>query len=77
MKTELDGLKNHFVMTLQNAIARLGPMPDSYGDLVKRTLDKGSAVDIIMLGMGIEEAMREGKWPKDLNEAGMNAGGDL
>ena len=75
--SELDGLRNHFAVTLQTAIGKLGPMPDSYGDLVRETLNGTDPVKIIMLGLGLEEAMKAGFWVEDLDTAGLNAGGDL
>ena len=55
-------LLNKIAITLQNAIAILGFMPDFCGDTVRSILEKKDDVEIVALGCCIDACVKHNSW---------------
>jgi hypothetical protein len=49
-------------ITMQNTIARLGPMPNECGDVVKETITEKNIVTFMLLGRAFEDCIRENSY---------------
>lgn len=57
-----DDLQNAIAISLQNTIAVLGPIPDVLGIEVKRILSGDEALDIIGLGIRLDDCVKNMSW---------------
>ena len=82
----METMKNMIAITLQNTVAKLGPMPDSLGDKTKEALDGDCPIKIMALGCRLDDYVKAGKYPDeklskctncDCTELTDGTGGDL
>jgi hypothetical protein len=50
------------VRELQFAIAKLGPVPNEYRDIINQVLDEGHQLDKVMLGLALESSSENLNW---------------
>lgn len=55
-------LLNAIAITLQNTIAKLGPIPDRHGHWIKADLENADPVMLPALGCYLEECIKEGNY---------------
>jgi hypothetical protein len=56
-------MKEHLAITLTHTVAKLGPMPDDCGALIKDLLKNSQdEIAIICIGIALEQAMEAGNY---------------
>lgn len=58
-----ENANNMIAITLQNTVAKLGPMPDKLGDKVKKILESDDLIALMALGCQLEDYQKAGEYP--------------